>query len=189
MNRLSSAKRNQLLLVVLASLALIALVFVFLINPEKKENIRQSMDIKNKSKELTDMQETIKKTGDMAAGYAAVSNQLALAETDVASGDIYAWTYDTIRRFKASYHLDIPGVGQPSSGDVDLLPGLAYRQVKLSLNGTGYYHDLGKFVSEFENAFPHMRLVNLGLEPSPAPNAPERLAFHFEVIALVKPNN
>ena len=189
MNRLAPAKRNQLIMVILATMALVALVFVFLINPEKQKNIQQSMEIKNKHKELDEMKETIKRSADKAAEYAAVSNQLTLAEADVAGLDVSAWTYDTIRRFKSSYHLDIPGVGQPVSGEVDLLPDLAYRQVKLSLSGTGYYHDLGKFVSEFENTFPHMRLVNLGLDPGAAANAPERLAFHFEVIALVKPNN
>ena len=189
MNRLSPAKRNQLIMVVLATAVLIALVFLFLINPEHQQIAQQSLDIKNKHKDLEDMKETIKKAADIEAAYVAISNQLAQAEMDVASGDIYAWTYDTIRRFKSGYHLDIPGVGQPSLSDVDLMPGMAYRQVKLSLNGTGYYHDLGKFCADFENTFPHMRLVNLGLEPSPTASAPERLAFHFDVVALVKPNN
>jgi Tfp pilus assembly protein PilO len=189
MNRLSPAKRNQLIMVILATTAVIAMVFMFLIAPEKQQIERQSKEIVKQRKQLEEMRETIKKAAEMAAAFAAVSNQLALAEADVASGDIYAWTYDTIRRFKAPYRLEIPGMGQPSAGDVDLLPGVSYRQVKLTLNGTGYYHDLGKFVADFENTFPHMRLVNLGLEPSPAVNAPERLAFHFDVIALVKPNN
>ncbi len=189
MNQLSPEKRNQLIMVILATICAVVMVYVFLISPEKQEIRRQSEEIKNKHKEMEDMKSTIKQAADVAAAYAEISNKLAKAETDVASGDIYAWTYDTIRRFKAVYHLDIPGVGQPSSGDVDLLPGMMYRQVKLSMNGTGYYHDLGKFVADFENNFPHMRLVNLGIEPSPAANAPDRLAFHFDVIALVKPNN
>lgn len=176
-------------MVILATLAIIAMVFMFLISPEKVQIELQSKEIVKQRKQLDEMKETINKASEMAAAYAAVSNQLAATETDVASGDIYAWTYDTIRRFKVAYHLDIPGMGQPSSGDVDLLSGMSYRQVKLTLTGTGYYHDLGKFVADFENTFPHMRLVNLGLDPSPAANAPERLAFHFDVIALVKPNN
>lgn len=189
MNRLSPAKRNQLIMVILATVAMFALVYVFLISPEQKEITQRSVDIKKGKQELVDMNLMIKNAANTAASYADISNQLVQAEMDVAGGDIYAWTYDTIRRFKASYHLDIPGVGQPSSGDVDLLPGLMYRQVKLSLSGTGFYHDLGKFVADFENTFPHMRLVNLGLEPAPTTTAPERIAFRFDVIALVKPNN
>ena len=138
MNRISPAKRNQLIMVVLATIAVIAMVFMFLINPEKQQIERQSKEIVKQKKQLDEMTETIKKAADMAAAYAAVSNQLALAETDVAGGDIYAWTYDTIRKFKAPYRLDIPGMGQPSAGDADLLPGMSYRQVKLTLTGTGY---------------------------------------------------
>jgi Tfp pilus assembly protein PilO len=189
MNRLSSEKRNQLIMVILATVALVAMVFMFLINPEKQQIEGLSKEIVSQRKQLDEMKETIRKATDLATAYAAISNQLSVAETDVASGDIYQWTYDTIRRFKSSYRLDIPSMGQPSSGDVDLLPGMSYRQVKLTLNGTGYYHDLGKFVADFENTFPHIRLVNLGLDPSAIPTAPERLAFHFDVIALVKPNN
>jgi hypothetical protein len=160
-----------------------------LINPEKQLIQQQSQEIVKQRKQLEEMKATIKNAAELATAYAAVSNQLALAEADVASGDIYAWTFDTIRRFKSGYRLDIPSMGQPSPGEVDLLPGMSYRQVKLTLNGTGFYHDLGKFVADFENNFPHMRLVNLGLDPSAIPTAPERLAFRFDVVALVKPNN
>jgi Tfp pilus assembly protein PilO len=189
MNRISPAKRNELILVILGTATLLVLVYLFLISPEKKEITRKSMEIKENRQKLEDMQTAIKNAADIAAQYGDYSNRLAQAESDIAAGDIYAWTYDTIRRFKSSYHLDIPGLGQPSSSDVDLMPGMAYRQVKVPLSGTGYYHDLGKFVADFENTFPHMRLVNLGLDPSPGPNAPERLAFHFDVVALVKSGN
>jgi Tfp pilus assembly protein PilO len=189
MTSLAPAKRNQLIMVVLATVAAIALIFMFLINPEKAEITRQGKELKSRLAELQDMREAIKKSAEMANKYAVISNQLAAAEADVAGGDINAWTFNTIRHFKAAYHLEIPGVGQPSSGEVDLLPGMPYRQVKLNLSGTGYFHDLGKFAADFENNFPHMRLVNLGLEPSPTASAPERLAFHFDVVALVKPNN
>lgn len=176
-------------MVVIGTIALVAMVFMLLISPENRQVEDLGQKIKKSRQQLDEMKETIKKSSEMAAAFAAVSNRLTLAEADVASGDIYQWTYDTIRRFKSAYRLEIPSMGQPSAGDADLLPGMSYRQVKLTLNGTGYYHDLGKFVADFENTFPHMRLVNLGLDPSAIPTAPERLAFHFDVIALVKPNN
>lgn len=189
MNRLSPAKRNELILVLIGTVALLAIVYMFLISPEQREIKNKSQQIKDSHKQLEEMQTTIKNAAQYEAAYLDASNRLVQAELDIASGDIYAWTYDTIRRFKASYRLEIPGLGQPSSGEVDLLPNFPYRQVKLTLSGTGFYHDLGKFVSDFENTFPHMRLVNLSIDPSPGPNAPDRLAFHVDVVALVKPNN
>ncbi|MEY4917977.1 MAG: hypothetical protein RL616_1890, partial [Verrucomicrobiota bacterium] len=106
---------------------------------------------------------------------------------DVASGDVNAWTYDTIRRFKANYHVDIPSIAQPTVTDVDVLASFPYRQAKITLNGSAFFHDLGKFVSDFENNFPHMRMINLIIEPSQG-SGTEKLSFRMEVITLVKPN-
>jgi hypothetical protein len=85
--------------------------------------------------------------------------------------------------------VDIPNVGQPSAGDCELLGGFPYKQIRFSLSGSAYYHDLGKFVADFENKFVHCRVVNLSLEPSGEPAAGEKLNFKMDVIALVKPNN
>lgn len=189
MNRLSPAKRNELILVILGTLALLAVVYLLLIQPEQREITRKGQEIKDCHKQLEDMKIAITKQAETTAQFVDCSNRLAQAESDIAVGDTVAWTYDTIRQFKSKYHLDIPGLGQPSSGDVDLIPGMTYRQMRVPLSGTGFYHDLGKFAADFENTFPHMRLVNLTLDPSPGPNAPDRLAFHFEVIALVKAGN
>jgi hypothetical protein len=49
---------------------------------------------------------------------------------------------------------------------------------------------LGRFIADFENTFPLMRVVNLSLEMNAAPTAAERdkLAFKMDIITLVKPN-
>lgn len=189
MKRLSPAKRNQLIAVVLATTGLICAVYFLMIKPFSIQNEDLALDTKQQRARLEDIKKGIKQAESIAAGKAEVLQQLTHAEEDVASGDVYAWTYDTIRRFKATYHVDIPSIGQPVQGEVDLLPGFPYKQVKVSLNGTAYYHDLGKFVADFENNFPHMRMVNLAIEPSSQPGgSAERLTFRIDVIALVKPN-
>ena len=69
-----------------------------------------------------------------------------------------------------------------------------------NVRGTAYYHDFGRFVADFENTYPYMRIQNIDLEPAgasaststgPAGNAEdgERLAFKMEVITLVNPNS
>jgi Tfp pilus assembly protein PilO len=190
MKRLPAAKRNQLIGVILATVACVALVYWFLINAENREIAKLVTESNKQRAELKAMKELITKTDATANTLAEISRQLNRAEEDIATGDIYAWTYDTIRRFKANYRVEIPSIGQPILGDVDLIQGFPYRQVKMSLNGTGYYHDLGKFVADFENTFPHMRMVNLGIEPSQTPGGlVERLNFHMDIIALVKPNS
>jgi Tfp pilus assembly protein PilO len=190
MKRLPPAKRNQLILVIFVTVALIGTVYLFLISPQNNEIRKLDAGTSGKRAELQKIKDTIKQKDATGKKLDEISRQLNLAEEDIATGDISAWTYDTLRRFKSSYHVDIPSIGQGVLSDVDLLADFPYRQVKLSLNGTAYYHDLGKFVSDFENNFPHMRLLNLSIEPAnnAAGEATERLNFHMDVVTLVKPN-
>jgi len=189
MKRLSPAKRNQLIVVILITLALIGAVYFFLIGPQNRENHRLIQEISDQQGNLKNYRQAIQEAESTSNQLAAVSLQLQSAEKDIATGDVYAWIYDTIRRFKASYHLDIPTIGQPAISDVDLIPNFPYKQVRLSLSGTGYYHNLGKFVSDFENTFPHMRLVNLSIGTTESGDDSELLSFHVDVVALVKPNS
>jgi len=108
----------------------------------------------------------------------------------MATGDNYAWTFDTIRRFKASYRVDIPTISQPALGEVDVLPQFPFKQIRVTVSGTAYYHDLGRFIADFENAFPHIRVVNIAIEPvNPTEAGNEKLSFRMDIVALVKPNS
>jgi len=191
MKRLPPAKRNQLIIVVVATVALIGLVYSLLIGPQNLENSRLANETKAAKVKLDQYRTTIKQADVTASELADITYRLGHAEEDIATGDVYAWTYDTIRRFKATYHVDIPDTSKPTAGEVDLLADFPYKQVKVTLNGSGYYHDLGKFVADFENNFPHMRVVNLMIEPAGAlpGTAAERLSFRMDIVALVRPNN
>jgi hypothetical protein len=71
-----------------------------------------------------------------------------------------------------------------------MLPNFPYKQASITVLGTAHYHDLGRFVADFENQFPHIRLLNLSVEvaPAPAPGQVEMLSFKVEIVTLVKPN-
>ena len=84
--------------------------------------------------------------------------------------------------------MDISVNSQLSMGEVDLLPHFPYKQLKVTVGGTAYYHDLGKFIADFENAFPHMRFANLTLEPvGGTGDNSEKLTFRMDIIALANP--
>ncbi|HEY4414735.1 MAG TPA: hypothetical protein VGO57_03500 [Verrucomicrobiae bacterium] len=186
MKRLSPAKRNQLIVVLLITAALIGAVYMLLIGPQNEANRKLLRMTSDRQADLDKYRKFISQSQTTSEQLTNFSSQLDGVESDIATGDAYSWTYDTIRRFKANYHVDIPTIGQPMISDVDLLPNFPYKQVRFSLAGTAYFHELGKFVADFENTFPHMRLVNLTVEPSDGGG--EHVAFRVEVIALIKPN-
>jgi len=188
MNKLSKEKRNQLIIVIGCTLGVLAAVYFFLVRPQF-DGLQQIAQSKADAvKKLQQYKDAIKKASATAGDLQVISTNLANSESDIANGDIYAWTYDMFRRFKANYHVDIPNIGQPSSvTEVDLLPGFPYKQIKLNINGTGFFHDIGKFVADFENTFPHMRMANLSIESANGTGADaEKLSFHVDIIILVK---
>ncbi len=190
MKRLSSAKRNQLIMVLVVTAALIGTAYFLLISPENTENRRLISQTNDRQADLEKYQKLISEAAATSNQLVNAFSQLDNAERDLATGDVYAWVYDTIRRFKANYHLDIPTIGQPTVSDVDVIPHFSYKQVRFTLNGTAYFHDLGKFVADFENNFPHDRLVDLAIQPtSDLNNNSEMLTFRVDVIALIKPNS
>jgi hypothetical protein len=108
-------------------------------------------------------------------------------ESDAASGDLYSWIITTMRRFKLAHKVEIPqfGVLGPVT-EMTMLPEFPYKQVSLTVAGTAHFHDFGRFLADFENKFPHIRVLNLTLDADTT--EPEMLAFKMEIAALVKPN-
>ena len=189
MKRLSPEKRNQLIGVIIGTLAAVGLIYFFLIGPEQEQSRKAAKDVAAARAKLDLIRKTIRDARANAGAADAMANNLSKAEEDLASGDLFAWSYDTIRRFKGGYRVEIPEIGQPALSDADIIPKSPYRQIKVALRGFGYYHDIGKFLSDMENKFPHVRLENLGMEPAAAIDAsPEKLSFHVTFVALVKPN-
>ena len=188
MKRLPPAKRNQLIMVVLAAAALVGAVYFLLISPQNVENSQLATSTTTEQDKLQKIKSSITQRKATEAALQNISDQLARAEQDVATGDVYSWTFDTLRRFKST--IEIPNTSQPSISDEDMLTGFPYKQLKVTLVGSAYFHDLGKFCADFENNFPHMRLVNLSIEPASTANGPtEKLNFRLDVVALIRPNS
>ena len=188
MKRLTPHKRNKLLLAIVGTIGAVALIYFVFISPQMVQNSKLKTTIATQRSQLELIQTTLKTAQTSAGAADEDSSNLAAAEADIASGDLYAWTYDTFRKFKAGYQVDIPAIGQPAPMENDLFANFPYKQVKFLLAGTGYYHDIGKFVAGLENKFPHMRVINLTLEPAGGPDATsDKLSFRMEVVALVRP--
>jgi Tfp pilus assembly protein PilO len=184
--KISKEKRNQLILVLLCAVTVLGLMWVNLIRPRYAALSQTAVARKTASDTLAAIQSTIKSTNTIAAELVKETQALSNAENDMASGDLYSWTYNTIRLFKVPYHVDISDIGHPDVGTMDLLPDFPFKQVKFTVTGTAYYHDLGKFIADFENKFPHIRIVNLQMQPADATGDSEKLAFKMDIIVLVK---
>jgi Tfp pilus assembly protein PilO len=187
MKRLSKQKRDQLILVCVMTLAVLAAIWFLLIRSQQEslQSLRAA-----KAKKETDsgsMRDKVKSANAVKAQLEQVEAKLAEKEQDMVSGDFYASLVNTVTKFKTRYNLDIPQFSPAASvTDCDLLPKFPYKQVRIVISGTGYYEEIGKFIADFENEYATSRLVNLELIPSSGPaDAKEKLTFRLEIVSLV----
>ena len=185
MKWLPREKRNPFIFVVLITATVLALICFVLIGSQRETLITVANNQKDAKNKLQGMENTIRNTDMIDKDLRDVTYELSRAEEDMASGDLYSWTVNTMNPFKKQYKMDISDIGHPTTPDaVDLLPAFPYKQIRFSINGKAYYHDLGKFISDFENAFPHARVANLIIDD--AGGEGEKLGFRMDIIVLVK---
>jgi hypothetical protein len=185
--KLEKSKRDQLILVVLSTGILLAGLWFGLMNFQKQslKNLDQRKALAQKK--LKEVDQTIRNADKIETDLENSGKALTKLEEHMAdSRDLFSWIVKEVREFN-TYKIVIPSFSQPVEADMNLLPGFPYRQVTLTIGGTAYFHDFGKFVAEFENHFPHARLMNLDLFPAPQ-NDPEKLQFKMDIVLLVKPN-
>lgn len=188
MNNLSKEKRSQLILVAIVVVGIIAGLWFSLIRSQQ-ESLREIATKKSEDQTtLARIADTIKNSEKAKAELLAVNSELAAAERDMPSGDLYLSLVGTIRKFQTKYNVQISQFN-PTAGDapVSLLPRFPYRQVTVSISGMAHYHELGKFVADFENEFPTSRILNLDLSPGSVTTADdkEKLSFKMDVVSLV----
>ena len=190
MNKLPKEKRNQLILVVLIIGAGIAGIWYGLINFQQ-QYLRDLADQKNAAQDkLRKVELAIKNADQTEADLATAGKKLADLEEDMGTGDLFSWIVNKqLRPFLAPYKVEIPQFSQLEVKEMNLLPKFPYKQATIRVGGKARFHDFGKFLADFENNYPHFRVLNLEMEPASMASEADRekLSFSMDIIALVKP--
>lgn len=190
MKKLSKEKQQQLILVVLVTAIVIGGLWFFLIKAQQDSLARLAQRKAQSRQKLEMVKHAIATADQVEQQLCDLQKVLAKNEEGMASGDLYSWTINTLRTFKLGYKVEIPQFSQiDGPKEVTLLAGFPYKQASLTVAGTAGFHEFGRFVSDFENRFPYIRVLNVTLEPermAPGSDA-EKLAFRMEIAALVNP--
>lgn len=192
MKSLSKEKRDRLVLVCIGAVAAVAGLYYGVIASQR--NSLESMVGRRgeKQSKLENAQRLIGKASTIQKNLEAATAKLKTIESTMASGDMYSWIILTVNSFKENYRVEIPQFSREVQAEVGMYHKFPYRAAVFNVRGTAYYHDFGKFVADFENAFPYMRIQNVELEPPTSSNSnvqddQEKLAFKMEIVALVNP--
>ena len=189
MNSLSKEKRNQLVLVALMTGGLLVGLWFGLIRFQKESLAVLAQSKTSSEQKLEQVRQAIEASDLIETQLTEVQQRLGKIESTMANGDLYSWTINTLRQFKPGYKVEIPQYSQiDGPKEMNMLAGFPYKQANMTISGTAFYADFGKFIADFENQFPYMRILNLSLEPVPAlvGSDKEKLAFRMEIAALVK---
>ncbi|MCI0537168.1 MAG: hypothetical protein L0Z50_18275 [Verrucomicrobiales bacterium] len=201
MNKLNKEKRDKLGLIGVGT-ALVTMLFYFFVVSPQREQIALHEDKIERSHELLNKDERWIRQGPLVRENLATYRQtLETRQTDMAPLDKFKWFYNTLESFQSRYDVSLVDITrEPEFGEVGVLPNFAYQAAIFGVKLNATYHDFGKFLADFENKFPYMRVQNLRLELDPAQklagtnaliaaslDTRERLAITLKVVTLVKP--
>lgn len=192
MNKLPKEKRDRLLLVAIGTAAVCVGIWFGLINTQKNALVNLARLTQEQQSKVDNANRLVSNSTQIARNLDAISQRLKSYEDTMASGDMYSWIILTINKFKAPYKVDIPQFSREIPCEVGVLPRFPYRAALFNVRGTAYFHDLGRFIADFENAFPFVRVQNVELDSAAnsATNGDEseKLAFRMEIVTLVNPH-
>jgi len=193
MKNLPKEKRDRLFLIALGTIVILIALWYGLISTQKKSLV----NLRNRTGEQRDKvgsaQRLIASTSDLQKNLEVTTEKLRSVEQGMASGDMYSWIIQTVNRFRADRKVDIPQFSREVATEVSVLAKFPYKAALFNVRGSAYFHDFGKFIADFENTFPYLRVQNVELEPAASSSATstgdaEKLAFKMEIVTLVNPH-
>ncbi len=192
MSKLPKEKRDKIILIVMGTAVGCAALWFLLINTQLGALRNVAKETEKSREQLARGEATLKTQAAVDQQFGEASVALKQRELIMASpNDMYSWLIQTVNGFRANYKVEIPQFGREMSAEVGSFAKFPYRAALFNVRGTAYYHDFGKFLADFENAFPYIRVQNIDLEPAAndaSGDAREKLGFKIELLTLVRPN-
>ena len=190
MNKLPKEKRDKIILVGIVTIAAAAAIWFLLINSQR-QTLRDVRQEAIKVRDQLARAEATLKTGDaMKRQCEEAADRLQRREAAMAPpADMYSWLIQTVNNFRGNYRVDIPQFGREMASEVGMFPKFPYRAALFNVRGTANYHDFGRFLADFENKFPCIRVQNIELNTASEgqTSGREKLNFTMELLTLVKP--
>jgi len=193
MSKLPKDKRDKIILVGMATVVASVAIWLLLIKAQDRALRTTREQAVTAQGQLQRGQATLLTKAKTSEDFDAASKQLREKEAAMAApNDMYSWLIQTLNNFRSSHRgVEIPQFGPPQPSEVGVFAKFPYHAAVFNVRGTAYYHDLGKFLADFENTFPFMRVQNIELEPvaegSANSESREKLSFKLELLTLVKP--
>jgi len=192
MSKLSKDKRDKIILVTLVTAAASAAIWLLVIKPQNETLKNARAEVIKSRDQLKRGQTALTTQAQINASYENATEKLKHRESGMAApNDMYSWLIQTLNSFRAGYRVDIPQFGRELPSEVGIFPQFPYRAALFNVRGSAFYHDFGRFLADFENAFPYIRVQNIELDAATdsgvSRESGEKLNFKMELLTLVRP--
>ncbi|MEQ2009069.1 MAG: hypothetical protein ABMA26_19995, partial [Limisphaerales bacterium] len=161
---LSAEKKQHLIAVGMGTAMALAALWFLLISPAQEALKKLGTQITEAEKKYTDADRLVKRTQAVHDDYDRLNDHLSAIEAGMAaSGELVQWIRSVELKFRtqAPYKVEIPNLPFRGQGEMTMIPEFPYKAATYSFSGTAYYHDLGKYLADWENQFPYMRVLSL----------------------------
>jgi len=194
MTKISKDKRDKIILTGFITVAVSVGIWLLVIKAQAQTVKDVRAEASKSRDQLNRGRATLTTQARVDQEFEEASRKLKQREVAMAApNDMYSWLIQTLNTFRQGYKVEIPQFGRELPTEVGIFPKFPYRAALFHVKGTAYYHDFGKFLADFENAFPYIRVQNIELYPAGetlggTAESREKLNFNMELLTLVKPS-
>lgn len=194
MSKIPKDKRDKIILIAMGTVVVCVALWLLVINTQRAALTRIIGEVAKSREQVEGGQRTVKNQAEVKAEFEQASLALRHREAAMAApSDMYLWHIEMLNKFRSDYRVEIPQFGREQMTDVGSLPKFPYKAAVFTVRGSAHFHDIGKFLSDFENAHPYIRVQNIDLDPAVADSGDaasrERLNFKLDMLTLVRPND
>ena len=187
MAKLSKEKRDRLILVCFATCGIIATLWLVLIQAQRDRLKQMDAETENLIDQIEGTKRLLGKESQFKATLADLRSELEKRESGMASGDRFYWFVNMLNKFKSEYELEIPQISPETVSNIGLFPEYPYQAAIFKVSGSGTYFEFGRFLKDFENTYPYIRVQNLELKPIKGGDKREQVSFNMDIVTLIKP--
>lgn len=204
MNKMSKDKRDKLILTILAIIGVLGVLYTFVIGAQN-DALNSYMNGSNKGRDQLDKAQRLIRNAPIIEQNLA-TNRFKLQEMQVdmsPPGAEYYTFVKVLKEFETKMDMTLVAAVATKADMVDpgLLPKFPYPATAISFTPSAHFHDIGRFIAEFENNYPYMRVAAIRLHPDTAvrgarrmpvageaEQSNEKLGGEIRLVNFIKPN-
>jgi Tfp pilus assembly protein PilO len=191
MNKITKTQRDQLIIVGIVTVVVMACLWYFVEQAAENQLKATQANSRKMADKLKGASDKIKSADAVSLALTNAQENLKALEAGFApEHEPYSWMVgiighfylppEDVHRYKSVSDIDFT---KPEITDKGIIGNFPYKWARFHITGKGHYHDLGKFIADFENNFRYFQIENIDITVPTVHTDQDLLAFSFDIVA------